>query len=357
MIIRLHIFVTIIFFFFFYSCKEDPVNIKPELFNLDIKGMDISFLPEIEATNTIFYDSAGVSKDFLDIIKENGVNTARIRLWNIEGSAHSGLEEVLQLVAKCRSHGFKIFLDFHYSDTWADPGAQAIPKNWIGLNVEQLEDSVYTFTKNIMSKIKPEYVQIGNEINGGMLWDLGKYTNEGNFVKLLKAGVRGSREASPESKIIIHYAGLEGSDYFFNIMKNASLDYDVIGLSYYPVWHGKSLALLETTIERLQKDYNKKVLIAEVSYPFTLQYADYTNNVLGLESQLVNGYAATKVGQQNFVKEIRSIVERTKSIGFCYWGGEWIAFKGDKATDGSSYENQALFDFQHKALPAFSAFH
>ena len=88
-----------------------------------------------------------------------------------------------------------------------------------------------------MSKIKPEYVQIGNEINGGMLWDLGKYTNEGNFVKLLKAGVRGSREASPESNIIIHFAGLEGSDYFFNIMKNASLDYDVIGLSYYPVWH------------------------------------------------------------------------------------------------------------------------
>ncbi len=343
---------------FLCTCKKVDQIITPDPPELiAIKGMDISFLPQMEALNTIFYDSAGISKDFLSIIKQNGVNTARIRLWNIDGSAASGAEEVKALVAKCRAHGIKIYLDLHYSDTWADPGKQKIPAKWNGKDIIELQDAVYHFTKEIMADIKPEYVQIGNEINGGMLWELGRLQNEAVFISLLKAGIKGSREGSPDSKIMIHYAGMEGSEWFFDLMKKNDLDFDIIGLSYYPIWHGKSLALLESTITQLKNKYSKNVLIAEFSYPFTLQYNDFTHNFIGLDSQLVNGYAATKVGQKNFCAEIRKIVERTEALGFCYWGGEWVAFKGPTAKDGSSYENQALFDFQNKALPAFSAFH
>lgn len=340
------------------SCKKsEPINITPDPpKSIEIRGMDISFLPEMEALNTKFYDSAGVSKDFLSIIQENGVNTARIRLWNVEGQSSSGLEEVKALVAKCRTHDLKILLDFHYSDTWADPGKQATPAAWADKNITELQDAIYQYTKDVMAIIRPEYVQIGNEINGGMLWEIGRLQNEDAFISLLKAGIKGSREGSPDSKIMIHYAGMEGSEWFFDLMKKNDLDFDIIGLSYYPIWHGKSLALLESTITLLKNKYSKNVLIAEFSYPFTLQYNDFTHNFIGLDSQLVNGYAATKVGQKNFCTEIRKIAERTEALGFCYWGGEWVAFKGPTATDGSSYENQALFDFQNKALPAFSAF-
>lgn len=348
------IFLTILL----CSCKKsDPIITPDPPESIEIRGMDISFLPQMDSFNTIFYDSAGIKKDFLSIIQQNGVNTARIRLWNLEGQAHSGLEEVTALVNKCRIHGLKILLDFHYSDTWADPGKQTTPSKWAGKNLPDLQDAIYQYTKEVMTIIKPEYVQIGNEINGGILWESGRLQNESAFISLLKAGIKGSREGYPDSKIMIHYAGMEGSEWFFDLMKKNDLDFDIIGLSYYPIWHGKSLPLLESTITQLKNKYSKNVLIAEFSYPFTLQYNDFTHNFIGEQSQLVNGFAATKVGQKNFCLEIRKIVEKTDALGFCYWGGEWVSFKGPTATDGSSYENQALFDFQNKALPAFSAFH
>lgn len=339
------------------SCNDEGTVIVVEgPYKSPLRGMDISFLPEMESLNTKFYDSTGVEKPFLNIIKESGVNLVRIRLWNNPMNGHSGINEVVTLSNRCKQMGFKILLDLHYSDTWADPANQQPPAAWKELNLAQLEDSVYQFTKDVMHEVQPEYVQIGNEINNGFMWPLGSIFYEEQFATLLKSGVKACREVAPQSKIMIHYAGIEGSEIFYKKLKDHQLDYDIIALSYYPLWHGKSTSVLEKQMDTLRWKFQKDVFIAEFSYPFTLQYNDQTHNVLGQESQLVNGFAATRVGQKAFVSEIRNISNRIFGLGFCYWGGEWVAFKGSASTTGSSYENQALFNFENQANPALGEF-
>ena len=154
---------------------------------------------------------------------------------------------------------------------------------------------------------------------------------------------------------MIHFAGIEGASWFFS--KTAAIDYDYIGLSYYPIWHGKDLTVIKTTIDALGKKFSKKVLIAETAYPFTLLHNDQTNNIVGTNDQLVPGYPATPAGQRTFVMDIKNIVKSSEfGQGFAYWGGEWVAFKGPQSTTGSTFENQALYSFDNNALSVMQAF-
>jgi arabinogalactan endo-1,4-beta-galactosidase len=322
-----------------------------------ISGVDISSYPEISKVNPTFYDLEGNPKDFLLILKENGVNTIRLRLWVNPSNEHSSFEEVKKFSDELKNYGFRIWLNLHYSDTWADPGHQTTPKQWQGISFNDLKDSVYNYTKKIVSEIKPDYIQIGNEINSGFLHPYGEITsNPHQFLQLVERGITAVRENSKKTIIILHYAGIAGSDWFFNLVKD--LDYDVIALSYYPLWHGKSLDSLKNQMEYLSSTFKKKILIAETAYPFTLRWNDWTHNIVGLEEQLIlPEFPATPEGQQKFVKRIKTITKEIKnSLGFCYWGAELIAWKGPYATDGSPWENQALFDFNNKALPALSEF-
>jgi arabinogalactan endo-1,4-beta-galactosidase len=206
-----------------------------------------------------------------------------------------------------------------------------------------------------VTQIQPDYIQIGNEINSGFLWPEGSIDSLSNLKALLSQGIKAVRAADPDTKIILHFAGLTGADWFFSQM--TGLDYDMIGISYYPVWHGTYLTLLQTTLSGLGSTYNKQVVIAETAYPFTLLWNDETNNVVGEVSQLVTGYPATPQGQHDFVAKIKAILTSfTQGAGFCYWGAEFIAFKGPTATDGSDWENQAFYDFTNKALPVFNMF-
>ena len=318
-----------------------------------IRGADLSFLPEIRQSGALFYDSLGNVKDALQIFKENGCNTVRLRLWHNPSSGHSTLAEVQAFAQEIKAKGMKVLLDFHYSDTWTDPGQQAKPSAWAALADAALGDSVYQYTKRVVSLIQPDYVQIGNEINGGMLWENGRLSKQDAFVGFLKKGVQAVREVLPQTKIIIHFAGINNSDYFYNVLKTKGLDYDIIGLSFYPVFHGKDLNALTTTMSQLVSKYGKKCMLAEMAYPFTLGWADNTNNTVGLSSQLVTGYPATAEGQKQYLLKLRQIVtDNEKGFGFCYWAPDWIAFKGPTSTTGSNAENQALFNFNHKALPA-----
>jgi len=165
--------------------------------------------------------------------------------------------------------------------------------------------------------------------------------------------VRGNNN---DTKIIIHFAGIEGADWFFN--KINDLDYDIIGLSYYPIWHGKSLDNLKITMKQLSQKYKKQIVIAETAYPFTLEWNDWTNNIVGLDEQLIlPEYPASIEGQRKFIKQIKKITKEVENgIGFCYWGAELIAWKGNQSEDASTWENQALFDFNNKALPAIKEF-
>ncbi|TAF69930.1 MAG: arabinogalactan endo-1,4-beta-galactosidase, partial [Flavobacterium sp.] len=218
--------------------------------------------------------------------------------------------------------------------------------------------AVASYTTTILTEINPDIIQIGNEINSGLLWPQGHLINqEAQCIDLLKTASATIRSKAPNTKIMMHYAGVLTTDTNWFFTKVKSVDYDYIGLSYYPIWHGKDLATIKTTIDALGKNFSKKVLIAETAYPFTLGFNDWTNNIVGLDSQLVSGYPATAEGQKNFVLAIKDLVKSsTYGQGFAYWGGEWVSFKGNQATNGSTFENQAFYDFSNKALPVLQAF-
>ncbi len=322
-----------------------------------IRGADLSFLPEIEQRGTKFYTADGTEKDVLSQLSENGCNTIRVRLWNSPATAHSSLPEVSAFCNRVRQKNMKVLLDLHYSDTWADPGSQNTPSTWKNLPLNTLSDSVYSYTRRVLSVIQPDYVQIGNEINGGFMWEQGRISREADFILLLKSGVKAARDYSRGLRIILHYAGLTGSTWFFGMLQTNAVDYDIMALSYYPVWHGTDMKLLQSTLDELVSLTSKEVMVVETAYPFTLQWNDHTNNIVGTDSQLVHGYPASRAGQLDFISTLKnSLAQTPKGIGFCYWGGEWVAFKGMQATDGSSWENQALFDFNNLALPVMQVF-
>ncbi len=339
------------------SCKKKDHNSLPTAENL-IRAVDISTYPAIEQTETVFYNAAGQAEDFIAVIKSSEINTIRLRLW-VDPVAHlHGLDEVEIFAKRLRSEGFKIWLTLHYSDTWADPGNQIKPKRWENLNFDALSDSVYSYTSLVMKRIQPDYIQTGNEVNNGLLFPEGnRWQNPQQFLALLQSAGRAVRDLNDQTKIIVHFAGYEGSEDFFELLR--TIDYDVIGLSYYPLWHGKSLPELEASLKLLYNEYEKPVLIAETAYPFTLQWNDWTHNNVGLEEQLIlPDFPASSQGQLDFLLALKNIHLRhpQNMIGFCYWGAELVAYKGPQAMDGSSWENQALFDFANRALPALDAF-
>jgi arabinogalactan endo-1,4-beta-galactosidase len=341
------------------SCNKDKdsANIIPQKNQDFIYAVDISSYPEISLYNSSFYDVNGYQKDFLLILKESGVNTVRFRLWVNPTNEHSGLNEVKKITQVAKNLGFKIWITVHYSDTWADPSKQATPTQWQGLSFINLVDSIYAYTSNVVKELNPNYIQIGNEINNGILFPYGTITNNiENFKKIIDIGCKAVRDNSTECKIILHFAGIEKSDWFFDQFKKT--DYDIIGLSYYPIWHGKSLLNLKTTMDRLSKNNTKEIIIAETAYPFTLQWNDLTNNIVGLEEQLIlPDFPANSDGQRDYIKNIKTITKNLEfGIGFCYWGAELIAWKGYESKEGSTWENQALFDFNNKALPSLTEF-
>ena len=345
-----------------FSCSssdtsEAPVVDPPVEADTFIRGADISFLPEIESAGVILYNNAK-SEWMLTTLKNAGCNTIRIRLWKNPVGGHSGIDEVKTLAQKAKSAGMKVWLTVHYSDTWADPAVQTTPAEWKNLSFADLKAAVASYTTTILTEINPDIIQIGNEINTGLLWPQGHLINqEAQCIDLLKTMSTTIRSKAPSTKIMIHYAGVSATDTNWFFTKVKSVDYDYIGLSYYPIWHGKDLATIKTTIDALGKNFSKKVLIAETAYPFTLGFNDWTNNIVGLDSQLVSGYPATAEGQKNFVLAIKDLVKSsTYGQGFAYWGGEWVSFKGNQATNGSTFENQAFYDFSNKALPVLQAF-
>lgn len=333
---------------------DGPVVVEDDF----IRGADMSFLPEIEAEGYVFKNAAGQPEDALVTLKNAGVNAIRIRLWKNPSNAHSAMAEVKTLASRVKALGMKVWLTVHFSDTWADPAQQATPAEWAALNLQQLTDQATLYTANILSEINPDIFQIGNETNTGFMYPLGDITsNEAGYLQLVNSISATIRQNAPNTKIMIHYAGIgDSADWFFN--KIADVDYDYIGLSYYSLWHGKNLANVQIKMQQLGAAHDKKVIIAETSYPFTLGWNDWTNNSVGLQDQLIPAYPASPEGQKSFMLALRSNVKNSGTgIGICYWGTEWVAFRGDQATNGSAGENLALWDFDGKALPAMDAFY
>ena len=343
----------------FISCQDDTVNEISENQHTSsiISGVDISDYPKVSSYNPTFYDENNNEISFINSLIQNGVNTIRLRLWVNPVDESSSLDEVKEFSNELKSLGFKIWVTPHFSDTWAHPGQQQTPSDWSSLSFEELKNQVYTYTSQIMSEINPDYIQIGNEINTGILFPHGRIAdNQDQFVELVNEGVNAVRNSSTNAKIILHCAGFESSNWFFNIVNQVY--YDIIGISYYPWWHGKSLDDLQNQLSSLSINFEKEILIAETSYPFTLGWNDWTNNNVGSEEHLIlPDYPASPQGQKDFIRDIKNLVfEVNNGIGFCYWGADRIAWDGETSTNGSTWENQAVFDFENKVLPVLKEF-
>ena len=216
-----------------FACGDDSKNSDSPTppVEVAIRAADVSLLPVIEAYPTTFLDTDGAEKSVLEILKENGCNTIRIRLWHTPENEHSGFEEVKEFVTRVRAEGFDVWLTVHYSDTWADPGHQEKPAAWAALNSDDLADSVYNYTKKIVTQLQPDIIQIGNEINDGFLWPDGRLSvSVANFATLLKAAVQAVRDHEPTAKIMMHYAGHD-AQWFYQHLLSQNVSYDLIGLS------------------------------------------------------------------------------------------------------------------------------
>ncbi len=355
-----HIVLGFLAFIICYGCSENDVNeTSNEIIESEfISAVDISSYPQIELSNPIFKDNNGITVSFLEFLKSKGINTIRIRQWVNPIDQHSRFEEVKSFAETLKSMGFKIYLSLHYSDTWADPGNQITPLEWQNVSYSTLKAIVYDYTKMIVEQIDPDIIQIGNEINNGFLHPEGnRYSEPSQFLELLNEGIRAVRDhSSGQTKIMLHFAGHEEANVFFNFVDG--LNYDIIGISFYPIWHGKSISELEQNLIQLRTLYDKEIMIAETAYPFTLGWNDWTNNIVGLENQLIlPEFPATPQGQKNFVQQLKIMMTNLDGgIGLSYWGAELIAWNGPESSEGSPWENQALFDFNNQALPVIEAF-
>jgi arabinogalactan endo-1,4-beta-galactosidase len=345
-----------------------PIVPAPMVLNPNfIRAVDLSFTPEIIVTGTQFKDNNQV-KELTQIIKDKGINTVRLRVWHTPVDNHSSLIEVVDFAKQLSAKGFGIWLDFHYSDSWADPSKQTKPAAWKNAIGTVLKDSIYQYTSKALLAFKNagvtiKMVQIGNEINGGFLWNDGRVggtydVNWSNYALLLKEGLRAVKDADNTTKTMIHYAGIDGADAYFNSVLQQGISFDYIGLSYYMIWHGKSLDNVSAQLNTISTHYQKPICIAETAYPFTLNWNDFTNNIVGLSSQLITGYDATIDGQNAYTKALITILKnlpQQTGMGICWWAPEWVSFKGPNAINGSTWENLCLFDFSNNALPALAS--
>jgi hypothetical protein len=259
------------------SSDEEPS--EPDEF---IKGVDISTLQAIEAKGIKYYEG-GVEKDLLTILKDHGVNYVRLRVWNnpIEAEGFNDKAHLISMSKRVKDAGMKLLVDFHYSDFWADPGKQVKPEAWKDLAFADLKQAVYDYTEEVMNELKavnayPDMVQIGNEINNGMMLPEGSVSHFDQLAELLKEGVQAVRDTTPvnhTTKIMIHLAEGGDNDKFRSFFDEAAahhVDYDVIGMSYYPYWHG-TFQQLKTNMNDMAARYGKQVVVAETAYPFTLE--------------------------------------------------------------------------------------
>ena len=264
------------------------------------RGADLSFEPQEEAAGAHFSDS-GVPGSALSILNAHGLNYVRLRLWVNPPPGYSDLASDLRMARRIKAAGDKLYLDIHYSDFWADPTHQDIPAVWQGQDLSQLTTTVQNYTAQVIGAfatqgIPVDMVSIGNEIRNGILWPVGEVewstdTGRGNLTTLLKAGVAaGARAANPRGhKLLVMLHFDEGgnnadSERFFDRMVARGVPFDVIGLSYYPFFHGP-LADMRANVDALATRYGKPIVIAESQYPWTLANGDGTATSCGSQAR------------------------------------------------------------------------
>ena len=348
-----------------------------------VRGMDLSMLQYLQ-DHGVQYQEGGKVKDPLALFREHGVNYVRLRLFvhpnGKEGQVNT-LPYTLKLAKRIKQANFRLLLDFHYSDGWADPSHQTIPGEWKGLSHPELVQRVFSYTRDVLAAFAqagclPNMVQVGNEITNGMMWpaagplsDAAKWNDitsrmvwpEGSappdtpwdaLADFVKAGIRGVRAVDPHGaiKIMIHSdkgGNQNVSRHFFDNFQRRGVQFDIIGLSYYPFWHG-TLADLRNNLTFLSKTYHKDIIVAETGY-------DWNGADLGRLP-----FPPTRSGQKEFLEAVLRTVENTPGghgRGVFYWAPEWIMGQKWDGPDWSpTWEHRALFDETGNMLPGLQAF-
>jgi arabinogalactan endo-1,4-beta-galactosidase len=332
-----------------------------------LTGGDVSEIPEVEASGGT-YSYQGKREDPFKILKKAGWNWVRFRLWNNPKDGFCDKAHTLAAAKRAKAAGLAISLDFHYSDWWADPGKQYKPAAWKDLPFDQLTQAVYDYTKDVVSAMirqgtRPNMVQVGNEIISGMLWPDGKLESENpakwaNLAKLIDAGLRAVHDADGrngrgKNRILtmLHLdrgGDNKGCQWWFDHIKAQGIEFDAIGLSYYPFWHG-TLDAFEANVNDLAKRYGKDIYIVETAYPYTLDKSRGPG-FLYTES-LKTEYPATPGGQAAFVRRVMEITRKIPDghgKGVLYWAPTWISTQKAHVP----WSNMATFNDKGEALPA-----
>lgn len=382
--------------------EESEIYIEPipDISDDFIRGMDASAVLVEENSGVKYYNYEGEEQDVFMTLAQSGVNYIRIRVWNDPydengngyGGGNNDVPTAIELGKRATKYGMKVCIDFHYSDFWADPKRQHAPKAWEGMSVEEKSDALYEFTKDSLTQILDAgvdvgMVQIGNEINNGMSGE----SFLPNVSTLLSAGSRGVRETAEaygkDIQIVVHYTNIEDNgqiDGLVSNLKNMEVDYDILGLSYYPFWDGTN-ENMQAVARHIQDTYGKQVVIAETSYAYTTEDGDGTENSFDGIDGAVEGYAATVQSQATMIRDVCEAAHEANILGIFYWEGTWIpvgkatednspiwekygsgwasSYASDYDPDdaglyygGCSWDNQAMFDFEGHPLASLNVF-
>ncbi|MCI6715441.1 MAG: glycosyl hydrolase 53 family protein [Lachnospiraceae bacterium] len=386
----------------------EPIENLPEDF---IRGVDISSVLVEENSGVVYYNEAGEEQDIFQTLAENGVNYIRVRLWNDPydengngyGGGNNDTATAAEVGRRAAQYGMKLCVDFHYSDFWADPSKQMCPKAWEDMAIEEKSEALYQYTRESLQEILEAgadvgMVQIGNEINYGM-------SGETDWTKrrqLLQAGSKAVREVSQESdrdiRIAVHFTDVSDTEGILQIaqkLQDKEIDYDIFAVSYYPFWHGTMENLTEV-LKQISEEYGKEVMVAENSYPYTTGDGDGNANSIG-EEDILPEYPASVQGQTHEIRDVCAAVATVgkAGIGYFYWEPAWIPVNvyeesADNAAQvladnkeaweskgagwassyaagydpkdagqyygGSSWDNQALFDYEGHPLASLQVF-
>jgi arabinogalactan endo-1,4-beta-galactosidase len=313
-------------------------------------GADISFLPHAEKSGVVFKEN-GEPKPGMQILKDHGYNWVRLRLFHSPDRLPNNLQYTIAAAQAAKRLGFKVLLNFHYSDTWADPQKQFVPKAWADLSKDELVEQVFRYTRDTIEAFRgsdamPEMIQIGNEVIGGMLWPQGRLPKNWNaFAELFNAGVRGVRAGQgqgPPPLLMMHIdrgGDLKGTRWFFDNCRKHEIEFDVIGQSYYPWWHG-SLEDLRENMAFMAREYDKDIYLVEVAYNWKpAEYRDQDGP-----------FPETPAGQQKFLEQVDQIVRETpgrRGKGIFWW---------EPAVVPGGISSRGMFDDDGNALPVITVF-
>lgn len=388
----------------------EPIENLPEDF---IRGVDISSVITEEESGVVYYNEDGEEQDIFETLAQNGVNYIRVRVWNdpydADGNSYGGgtndTAQAAEIGRRAAKFGIKLCVDYHYSDFWADPSKQMCPKAWEGMEIDEKAEALGEFTKDSLTQIIDEgalvgMVQIGNEINNGIAGE----KEWSRRRKLLNAGSAAVREVAAQTgtdiQIAVHFTDINDKNGIMDIaqklaLEGNELDYDIFAVSYYPFWHG-TMDNLTDVMKQISETYGKKVLVAENSYLYTTGDGDGSGNSVG-EGSVLSEYPATVQGQANEIRDVCAAVAAVgdAGLGYFYWEPAWIpvgvweegsadadavlaenkkiweeygsgwasSYAGSydpndagKYYGGSSWDNQALFDYYGHPLESLKVF-